>query len=68
MLDMYVGSSTIVLQFIPANCLRTDLFSNVDRWINEQHLNQGGINIAKWVRYRVVSSVRIAHAYLAAGG
>ena len=57
MLDMYVGSSTIVLQFIPANCLRTDLFSNVDRWINEQHLNRGGggINIAKWVRYRVVS-------------
>ena len=52
MLDMYVGSSTIVLQFIPANCLRTDLFSNVDRWINEQHLNQGG---DKWVRYRVVS-------------
>ena len=42
MLDMYVGSSTIVLQFIPANCLRTDLFSNVDRWINEQHLNRGG--------------------------
>ncbi len=56
MLDMYVGSSTIVQQFIPANCLRTDLFSNVDRWINEQHLNRGGgINIAKWVRYRVVS-------------
>ena len=59
MLDMYVDSSTIVLQFIPANCLRTDLFSNVDRWIIEQHLNRGGggggINIAKWVRYRVVS-------------
>ncbi len=42
MLDMYVDSSTIVLQFIPANCLRTDLFSNVDRWIIEQHLNRGG--------------------------